>query len=92
MIEFWYVYKEYGGGPRYEHNTLESALSEAKRLVVQTGGRYYVLKAEAIVNSNPEITYAYPGAGIMSPPVSPYSESMCTAIAAEQDPDSDIPF
>lgn len=91
MTEFWYVYKEYGGGPRFEHYSFEAALSEAKRLVVVTGGKYYVLKAEAVVDSAPHVQYTYYGS--VPEPASPYSESMCVAIAKEQDPeDSDVPF
>lgn len=91
MTEFWYVYKQYGGGPRFEHYSFEAALTEAKRLVVETGGKYYVLKAEAVVDSIPEVQYTYYGAGLG--PVSPYSESMCVAVAKEQDPEvDDLPF
>jgi hypothetical protein len=90
MTEFWYVYKTYGGGPRFEHHSFEAALTEAKRLVVETGGRYYILRAEAVVESVAEVQYTYYGS--VTAPQSPYSESMCIAVAKEQDPDDSIPF
>ena len=86
MTEFWYVYREYGDAPRRQHPTFVIAENEARRLAKDNGGTYYILKAEAIVTVTPNTDYLLPAFE------SPYSESMRTAIAKEQDPDDSIPF
>ena len=44
MTKYWMVHKK-GTSTSYMHDTLESALEEAKRLCRQGSGEFYVLEA-----------------------------------------------
>ena len=56
-IEFWMVWHEDGGQPRYKHHSKKSALDEATRLAKLTPGEcFYVLKATAgVIAREPDI-------------------------------------
>ena len=43
--KFWAVWRETGGSPpAKKHETKQEAITEAQRLVRQTGGKYHILE------------------------------------------------
>ena len=56
-FQFWMVWHEEGGSPRYRHHNKQAAFEEATRLAKLTPGEcFFVLKATAgVIACEPEI-------------------------------------
>jgi len=52
MKKFWYVHNRASGNPRHRHETLESAIEEAKRLASTKVKNFYIL--ESVCKVTPE--------------------------------------
>lgn len=46
--QIWFVWKEGGGSPVYQHLSLSTARAEAERLARQLGGKFFVCHAVAV--------------------------------------------
>lgn len=59
VFQFWMVWHEDGGHPRYRHHSKKAALDEATRLAKLTPGeRFFVLKATAgVIAKEPDVAH-----------------------------------